>query len=57
MKKLTAIAVLLAIAGSALASGEPVVKPGQNLTNDQAASLRGEDALNVTQLQAHDLLN
>ena len=57
MKKLTAVAVLLAIAGSALASGEAVVKPGQNLTNEQAASLIGEDALNVTQLQAHDILN
>lgn len=57
MKKLTAVAVLLAIAGSALASGEAVVKPGQNLTNEQAASLIGEDALNVTQLQAHDILD
>lgn len=57
MKKLTTIAVLLAIAGSALAASEAIVKPGQRLTNEQAASLRGEDALNVTQLQAHDILN
>lgn len=57
MKKISAIAVLLAIAGSALAAGEAVVKPGQRLTNEQAASLKGEDAANVTQLQAHDMLN
>lgn len=57
MKKLTAIAVMLVIAGSALAAGDAIVKPGQNLTNEQAASLIGEDALNVTQLQAHDILN
>jgi subtilisin family serine protease len=57
MKKISAIALLLVVAGTTLAAGEAVVKPGQNLTNDQAASLKGEDALNVTQLQAHDMLN
>lgn len=57
MKKISALALFLAVAGTTLAAGEAVVKPGQNLTNEQAASLRGEDALNVTQLQAHDILN
>lgn len=57
MKKLTAIAVMLVIAGSALAAGDAIVKPGQRLTNEQVANLKGDDALNVTQLQAHDLLN
>jgi subtilisin family serine protease len=57
MKKLTAIAVMLVIAGSALAAGDAIVKPGQRLTNEQVANLKGDDALNVTQLQARDLLN